>query len=240
MYIMIIIYILSNFSKYQDIDYTLKFLSFIFFLGFIDDLYGIKPIQKFLCQLMISLLFIIFLDVFFIRNFYEQVFYSLLLILFINSANTIDGVDGLLGSISIITLLSLYFVSEIVFLYNEFIILMFILIILTSLNLPNAKIYFGDSGAYLIAFIIFFIFVKVSPNDNLLEKSIYINSIFVFPIPIIDFVWAIFRRTYNKKNIFFRDNKHIHHVLLKKTGSKWKTLIILSSLHFILIYWILF
>ena len=138
----------------------------MFFVGFLDDLKThIKPSVRLL--LMISILFIIiyFLEIkifnidfpllsFLINNkFFSSVFVLLCFLFIINGANLIDGFNGLLA----INLLIINIILLVINLNNanlefSFILISQIIILLLFLlfNFPKAKIFLGDSGAYLV------------------------------------------------------------------------------------------
>ena len=84
----------------------------------------------------------------------------------------------------------------------------------------------GDSGVYLISFIMGYILVKIYNFDNKLTSDL----IFVLMmVPGIDMFRLFIIRILNKKNPFSPDRKHIHHLLLNKFSSL-KTLVILNIL----------
>ena len=147
------------------IDYILISYS-MFLVGFLDDLkFNIKPLKRLLLMILFLTVFIYFLpikiwniDIPFltplVRNDIFSTFFVLLCFLFIiNGANLIDGFNGLL-SINLIIINIILTYINISNTNNEFSIILIaqIILLLSFLlfNFPHAKIFLGDSGAYLM------------------------------------------------------------------------------------------
>ena len=104
-----------------------------------------------------------------------------------------------------------------------------IICIITFFNTNPAKIYFGDSGALFIGYtIVFFCF-------ELEGQFVKLLPFMLFPVPVLDFCFAILRRIVISKNIFTRDEGHIHHILFAKFKSVNKTVMLLVGIHTIII-----
>ena len=150
-------------------DYILICYS-MFLVGFLDDLkIKIKPFKRLLMMIILLFVLIYFLPIqilnidisllSFISNnhFFSSVFVLLCFLFVINGANLIDGFNGLLA----LNLLIINIILTYINLNNsnlEFSILLIsqIVILLSFLlfNFPHAKIFLGDSGAYLMGSLI--------------------------------------------------------------------------------------
>jgi len=132
----------------------------------------------------------------------------------INAINWADGVDSSMGSIAVIGGLSLIFVS---FLpeVNQPAIAILASIFLGGLvgflifNLPPARVEAGTSGSYFVGFIL--------ASLAIIAGSKIITVMIVLVLPLVDFIWVIIGRWKNKKSIFKKDKRHLHH-RLKKIG----------------------
>ena len=162
---------------------------------------------------------------------------------YINSMNFIDGLDGLSSGLFLSSLLSLLLISNINQLYinhNFIIILTLLLSLFFIVNLglfKIPKIFLGDNGSTSLAFIIGWIFIYYSQNLESVDKNLHpILAAWCLSLPIFDFARVIVKRLLNNKNIFFADNIHIHHILLKFGLSKKFVLIILLFLNFSFIF----
>ena len=144
-------------------NFIIIFSSLIFIVGLIDDIFVLKAKEKLFGQIIAILPFI------FYQNFDKSVLvliFQTILILYIflflvNAANLIDGGDGILGMLTLISLIVLNFKFEN---YNIEIYIL-ALFLITLLNLPNAKIYFGDSGAMFLGAILVFIGLDIFKNN---------------------------------------------------------------------------
>lgn len=141
----------------------------------------------------------------------------------INSYNIIDGLNGLASISGLVALAGLYYVGDyygnfsysqniLIFIYSIFGFLIF--------NYPNAKIFLGDSGAYLIGLIIA---VNSIYLVNSVESISPFFAILLNAYPIIETIFTIFRRKFISKNhISGADDKHLHTILYKRLLIKMK------------------
>ena len=131
-----------------------------------------------------------------------------------NSFNFIDGIDGLCASIFIISLLNILFLSYFYgsFLMYEFIIfIILITLIFLMLNITNSKfkIFLGDAGSNFFGFIISWLLIFYSSDQNAeFHQSLVIWCV---TIPLYDFFSVVLKRIYYGKNPFKYDRTHIHH-----------------------------
>ena len=207
--------IISNISLFFFINYIFQFnlinsnyffsnrdfLSFFFgciffyFLGLYDDKYNLRPNIKFIATLTLVISFIIFDQNLLIKNItfsflpniielnnLSYFFTSLCILLFLNALNMFDGINLQVGSY--VFFIFLIFVFKGVFI-NISLVIMIGLIFFLILNYKN-KIYMGDSGVFLLAYIISYIVIKSYISYNL----DYIKNIFfiAFIINIIFYI----------------------------------------------------
>lgn len=215
---------------------------FLFIIGLFDDKYDLSPLTKFI---FLGLIFstLIYLDNnILIKELYlEQInfkiylgnfsfFFTLLcFLLFLNALNMFDGINFQSLSYSIFLILILFFKSNNFFL----LFIVFVLFFISFLNLKN-KTYLGDSGIYILSFLISYFIIKFHNVYYLIKP----DEIFVLmSIPGIDMLRLFVQRLLNKKNPFRADRYHLHHLFLMKFGYK-KTIIFLIII-FILPYLLL-
>ena len=80
-------------------------------------------------------------------------------------------------------------------------------------NFNPARIFLGDSGAYLVGFIL------AGLTASCVVKKVTVAVmlpvfILIFALPILDTLFAIVRRMLNKKSILEPDTEHLHHRIL--------------------------
>ena len=215
-----------------------------YFIGLFDDKYRLSANYKLFISTFFILLFILiddnleilvlkfsFLDHEIELKSFSIFFTVLCFLLFINALNMFDGINCQVGFYSIL-IFGIFFFKNIlpVFCLILIISLLFFLI----LNFKG-KLFLGESGILILAFIISYIFVKTSDIQN---NIFFADEIFIImALPGIDMFRLFIIRIYNGKNPFSPDMNHIHH-LIQKHYSNNKTFIIIFS--YILITTILY
>jgi UDP-GlcNAc:undecaprenyl-phosphate GlcNAc-1-phosphate transferase len=195
-------------------------LVFFFLIGLIDDKFKIKTSIKSLL-LLFSVVFVLLIDNYLILNtinlsFLDKsfslgnlsFFFTVLsVLLFINATNLYDGIDLQLG------FYSLFLIGYFIFIKLSFYFFLPILIFITFYLILNYKklLFLGDNGSYVIGFLFSYLFIK-SYNYEVIE---YADQIFLIMIlPGVDMLRLFTIRIFSKKNPFYPDQNHIHHLLL--------------------------
>jgi hypothetical protein len=197
----------------------------------LDDKFGINPYLRFTIFLIIFLVItqeqnlrIEYVQLSFLKDvidlsYFSHFFTILCFLLFINAFNFFDGINLQSGIYSLILSIIICIINNNLFFFY---ILQIFLIIFLYLNYKN-KTFLGDSGTYLLSFIFAYYFIKFY-NDRYI---IYADEIAVLMlIPGLDLFRLFFARIINKKNPFFPDKNHIHHLLLKKFNYIWVNFIL--------------
>ena len=209
---------------YSKILYTYIFISFsMFFIGFLDDLkINIKPFKR--LTVMVLLLFfsiyflpikilnidLSFLKILLSNHLFSSIFALICFLFVINGANLIDGFNGLLA-------LNLIIINIILITINlnsaniEFSFLLIgqiiILLIFLLFNFPNAKIFMGDSGAYLFGSLISLNTI-ITNNINPNISSFFFCTLLFYMF--FEVFFSFFRKLYQKKSPIYPDDKHLH------------------------------
>ena len=206
----------------------ISFCTLFFLLGLIDDL-KINLAPKFrLIIMIIFLLTLVSLNEFYLESItvgylnnlmkidiFALFFVCLCFLFIINGANLIDGFNGLLGIHALIIFVILFLINFFNDHNVQYILFYVILITLIFIvyNFPKAKIFLGDSGAYLLGALI----AISTINTNNLDPSI---SSFFFCILLFylffEVFFSFFRKIFVvKTSPLFSDNKHLHMLLYK-------------------------
>ena len=215
-------------------DYNFIIFSIIIFiLGIFSDLGLLKsPFKRFILQSITILSFLIlydtgigsirieFLDYFLQYKIINLFFTTFCILIVINGSNFMDGVNTLTAGYFILISLSLLFI----FFNNEIILLNYSLVIITIISLLVVfifnifgKIYLGDNGAYLIAFVISIILIDASKNNILISPYYIVNLLWY---PAYENLFSIIRKVIQKKSPSSADNDHLHHLLFSYFKSK--------------------
>ena len=153
----------------------------------------------------------------------------------INAINYQDGIDGLAGGLVCISLVGFAVISW--FSYDSFT-LMISMVALGSViaflmfNLPPAKMFMGDSGAYSLGFILAVLAMLFSKSYNMYSV---LGPVFIIGLPIFDGIYANIRRIVAGKSIFLGDRSHFYDKLMQKGLSVKRTLLVCYSLQIALV-----
>lgn len=219
-------------------EYFFFLFSFLFFfiLGFLDDKFLLRPSLKLIASILIIGILIqldknlilksIIIDN---KNFaislfgFEFLLTVLCFLLFQNAFNMFDGTNLQIANYSIIIIVFFFIKTD----FNIFFIILFIpFIFYWYLNYKNLT-FLGDGGTLSLSFIFSVLFIKLY-NSNIILNA---NEIFnLMLIPGFDMLRLFIFRILNKKNPFYADNNHLHHLLLKKFQKNYLVQIFLVCL----------
>ena len=197
-------------------------IALFFFLGLYDDKFDLSANKKLFLNFFIILFLILLDDTLVIRqlNFtflentielrnFSHLFTILCVLLFINALNMFDGINMQVATYSII--IFVIFLSKDIYIHLS-IILIFSLIVFLFFNFQN-KMFLGDSGTHLLAFVVSYIIIK----SHNIEQIFSPEEIFIIlSLPGLDMFRLFLFRIIKGKNPFKSDRNHIHHLILRK------------------------
>jgi UDP-GlcNAc:undecaprenyl-phosphate GlcNAc-1-phosphate transferase len=198
----------------------------VLLVGIYDDIRGTNCMQKFLGQTLAALIAIYFgFKISLINNpFGEPIqlgFFSVpLTLLWIvgisNAINLIDGLDGLAAGVASVTGLTLFLIATYMGKFPS----MFLTAILVGsilgflrYNFNPAMIFMGDTGSLFLGFLLALISIQGSYQTS--TAVAILIPIIALGVPIVDTLYAIFRRARKGVNPLKGDREHIHHRLLR-------------------------
>lgn len=174
----------------------------LLFVGLIDDLFVLKPYQKFFAQVIIALCFLkagFYLKEHFFYNIWNMPLSLLWILTIINSFNLVDVMDGLATILAIGATITFLVIA---FLLNHAVVMVLLAAFLGSLcaflwyNKPPARIYLGDAGSLFIGGLLAtipFLFDWGTYNSYG-----YLTPIIVLAIPLLECFSLIIIRWYKK------------------------------------------
>lgn len=132
-----------------------------------------------------------------------------------NAINLIDGLDGLAGGASVFMAVTVLLTS--LMFRNTVAALLCAALIGSALgflvfNFPPASIYLGDSGSYLLGFVVASIGMCGSQKSSVVVSLLI--PLIAMGLPVMDTSLAILRRWSRSLPIGEGDRQHIHHELL--------------------------
>ena len=219
------------------VNYFIAALFIIFLVGLNDDLTGVKPLSRLLAQSIVAFI-IIYPGQLYFNNLNQligdlainpviiKLGTAVFIVGLINAYNLIDGIDGLaglLGALGSIIFAYLFFRSGNTPLELFCLSLFGALLGFLVYNISPAKIFMGDSGAYIIGFTFAVLSIELInqvQQSPITLAGIQLKSAFglvaaITIIPVFDGLRVFTLRLFNKTNPFKGDNNHIHHRLLK-------------------------
>jgi len=199
-------------------------------VGIIEDWKRTSPYFRFSFMLLSAIFSVILLKTVVINlgivylPYLLAIIFSIVAIVgMINAFNIIDGLNGLASSIAIIGLAGyLYLIHKYSYFYPswlEYFLLASIgaIVGFFFLNFPFGKIFLGDSGSYLIGFIVAISSIIIGGQENSPVSPWVVPVIFFYPI--WETLFSAFRRLREGKNPFEPDKKHLHYLIANYLNS---------------------
>lgn len=211
-------------------------MTIIHFLGLIDDFRNLRAVLKLLVQILAATVVVIGpfrIESFTVPFIWTQVslgFWSypitvIWIVAISNALNFIDGVDGLAGGTAA---LSALFFAIVAFLLGNGIAAAIAVALLGALlgfivfNLPQARVFMGDSGSYVLGFVLGVLPLAIA--DGARTSMALIPAVTILMVPIVDMTTSVFRRLRRGKHPFSADREHMHHKLMDLGFGTWSIL----------------
>ncbi len=209
---------------YSKILYDYIFISYsAFLLGFLDDLrINIKPLKRLIAMILLLFIAIFFLPIKILNidipilsslmqsHIFSSIFVLLCFLFIINGANLIDGFNGLLTiNLIIINIILTYININNQNLEFSILLISQIIILLSFLlfNFPNAKIFFGDSGAYAMGALTGLNTIITNNLNPKISSFFFCTLLFYL---FFEVFFSFFRKLSQKKSPIYPDDEHLH------------------------------
>lgn len=250
--IFISFFIFSGDYQFIKLKFILGATFLLFLTGFFDDLLNIPPQKKLVMQIIASLIVISggtritnlygVLGIHEIPFWMQYPFTMLIILIFTNAFNFIDGIDGLatiIGIISSAIFGALFFIHGQIDFALLSICLTGALIGFLFYNYHPARIFMGDTGSLVIGFLIISFAINLLGLNNLSgQETIIISPAFIFAvlfIPIYDLIRVSVIRVLSGSSLLKPDRNHIHHMILNQRFGHRGTAFILAVFNIIII-----
>lgn len=213
-------------------------------VGFIDDMWEVPASMRLITQIVAAgILVVNGVRIGFVTDYFGQgnlVFIpetlSMLVTIawvvgFTNAFNFIDGLDGLSSGIAAISSMSLLAVA-VQFADRGAAVLLLAALAGASLgflrhNFGPATITMGDSGAYLLGYVL--AAVSVLGALKVTAAVTVVAPILILALPVVNITQVTLRRLRRGASPVTASNDHIHDILRERSGSKRGTVIVLWS-----------
>jgi len=221
-------------------NYILAVILFFFLvLGMLSDLSILNSVKiRFLYQLFLTAMFVLFLDIKVIdlripylndileNNFVNFFFCIFCLLILLNGSNFLDGSNTLvIGYYAIVTLIISFSLNHEInlnknLIFNDpFLNLFFIFLIAMYFANLFEYIFLGDAGVYLIVIFIAYILFDIHMNNQFISPY-YICILLWYPA--FENFFSIIRKTFFKKSPLEPDTNHLHQLLFFYLKNKYK------------------
>ena len=199
--------------------YLLLIFTFITFLGFVHDIIGgLNHIIK-LYFLLFAILFLLIsykillvdasgnkiIDSFLSVTIVSYAVTLFIILGFINASNISDGANGILSGLSSVFFF-IIFIETNIKIYEHIFYLMLIFFIY---NIIFSRVYLGDSGSYLIGFLVSIVSLYYY-NQGFISAGMLAS---LLSYPCLEISFTIIRRFNIKQNPLKPDNMHLHNIL---------------------------
>jgi UDP-GlcNAc:undecaprenyl-phosphate GlcNAc-1-phosphate transferase len=210
----------------------------IFIIGFLDYLSRLSARSKLVAEFLISGLVVWGAELSFtsvqflglgILTFPEWVGFGLASLWIVGMANAVNLIDGLDGLASGITLSGLLAISVIGYLIGIPSVTWMSTLLIGCLlgflvyNSRPASIFLGDCGSLTLGYFAGCLALIASFRENGVLDGIF--PVLAFAVPVLDCIFAIFRRTMRGRSPFSPDMDHFHHRLMAKGLSHGKAVL---------------
>lgn len=246
----------TPFDVFGDLQYILCGFIILFLIGAKDDIDPVSPVKKLGGQVFASFLIVFkanirltsLYGIFGIGTLPEipSIILSMFTILvIINAFNLIDGINGLSGSIA--TLISITLGTWFLLVdHIEYAIIAFALagatIAFLRYNITPAKIFMGDTGAYLVGLICSILTIEFIELHREIQGSPYTFkavpavAIGILILPLFDTMRVFIMRTLKGKSPLYPDRSHIHHLLLDSGLTHMQATTVLIAVNILFIF----
>ena len=197
-------------------------MTLLFGMGLVDDLYNLPATLKLAWQigavavavglgLHIGQVTNPFGGVIILSPMWDYIFSGLWLLVVVNAVNMLDGLDGLSAGATSIFSVIIFFLSLFVIVNQPGTATMAVILLGTMLgylwwNWYPAKIFYGDAGSNMVGFIMGALAI--------VSGGKIATAALVLGFPIMDLMWAAWRRVKQGRSPFAADREHLHHRLL--------------------------
>ena len=213
---------------------VMMYIFLIFLIGFFGDLKFLKsPSVRFFAQAIIIFIFILDNNIkiedvrisqineLLKYDLFNYFFVFLALIVIVNGSNFIDGLNTLLiGYYLIISyfLIKLDLVNHLTIERENFILLSLFLCVLLLFNFFK-KLFFGDSGAYILGIFFGYILITIYSSENTSFSPYFILLLVWYPC--FEILFSIIRKIFKKKSPVKPDTNHLHQLIFFYLNKKF-------------------
>jgi UDP-GlcNAc:undecaprenyl-phosphate GlcNAc-1-phosphate transferase len=203
-------------------------------LGWFDDKHELKPLPKFIGQLLVAVAVAMAckrITLFVHSEVFSYAITILWLLTVINAFNFTDNMNGLCAGLGAIGALLFAVIAAA---NGEYLVATIGLLMCGALagflpwNFPNARVFLGDSGSQLVGYLlaVMAILPHFYTKQNPRPLAV-LSPLLVLAVPLADLVWVVLLRTRNRKPFWIGDTNHFSHQLVRAGLSRTRAVLLL-------------
>ena len=203
-------------------------------LGVLDDKHELKPLPKFIGQLLIAGLVAIAckrITLFVPSTVFSYAVTILWVLTVVNAFNFMDNMNGLCAGLGTIGAWQFavraaadgqYLVASIAFLTCG------ALAGFLPWNFPNARAFLGDAGSHLVGYLLAVLailphfYTKQNPRPLAV-----LSPLLILAVPLADLAWVVLQRTLAGKPFYVGDTNHLSHRLVRTGLSRTRAVLVI-------------
>ena len=196
-------------------------------LGWLDDKHELKPLQKFIGQLLIAVAVAMAckrITLFVHSDAFSYAITILWVLTVVNAFNFMDNMNGLCAGLGAIGafLFGVFAAAAGQYLVASFAFMMCgALLGFLPHNFPEAKAFLGDSGSHLVGYML--AVMAILPHFHRSGQTsplTVLAPLLVLAVPLADMVWVVLWRLRMGKPFYVGDTNHLSHRLVRRGWSK--------------------
>jgi UDP-GlcNAc:undecaprenyl-phosphate GlcNAc-1-phosphate transferase len=203
-------------------------------LGWLDDKHELKPLPKFIGQLLVAVAIAMAckrITLFVPSVAFSYVITVLWLLTVINAFNFMDNMNGLCAGLGAI---GAFIFALIAAANGEYLVALMGFLMCGALvgflpwNFPDARAFLGDSGSHLVGYLLAVMailphfYTKRNPHPLAV-----LSPLLVLAIPLIDLAQVVILRTLNRRPFWIGDTNHLSHRLTRAGFSRTRAVLVI-------------
>ncbi|MCX8157874.1 MAG: undecaprenyl/decaprenyl-phosphate alpha-N-acetylglucosaminyl 1-phosphate transferase [Verrucomicrobiae bacterium] len=195
-------------------------------LGWLDDVYELRPGQKFAGQCVLAVLAACLgerITLFIPYGLVQVLLTTLWLVAVTNAFNLSDNMNGLCAGLA--ALAAVFFALQGLW-HGYYLVALLALSVAGAtlgflpFNYPRATVFLGDSGSHALGFLMASLAIVphyYSPEHS--HRLAVLSPLLVLAVPLVDMAFVVVTRMARGQPFYRGDNRHLSHRLAEKTGS---------------------
>jgi UDP-GlcNAc:undecaprenyl-phosphate/decaprenyl-phosphate GlcNAc-1-phosphate transferase len=203
-------------------------------LGWLDDKHELKPLPKFIGQLLIAALVAVAckrITLFVHSEWFSYTVTILWVLTVINAFNFMDNMNGLCAGLGAIGALLFAIIAAA---HGEYLVAIIGFLMCGALlgflpwNFPNARAFLGDAGSHLVGYLLAVMAILPHFYSKQNPRPLAVLSpLLVLAIPLADLTWVVILRARNRKPFWIGDTNHLSHRLVRAGLSRTRAVLLI-------------